>query len=132
MALNRRIAAKMTALMRANPRLQRGEALRRYATLCVQEALLLESLEGGKADDRRLRALTETQRMLLDAGRGLGIIPAPVRAVPPEEPEREEEPKRKLTNQERRRRAIFGDDDEDDEEEASRSRRGIDQMEDDE
>jgi len=83
-ALKQRIASKIGSLRRHNPALRlrprADEELTHYATLCVQATILLEALENGDLDPRRLRALTETQRMVLDAGRSLGLVAAPPKA----------------------------------------------------
>ncbi len=78
--LAQRIAGKISALRRRYPRLQTGEALTAYAHLLLTRELLQEALLAGKLEAQRLRAVTEVQRMILDAGRSLGIIKAAPKA----------------------------------------------------
>lgn len=79
-SFQRRVAAKMRHLLAANPRIKRDEALRQYAHLAVQQAVLEQAMLDGKTDDRRLRALSEVSRMLIDLGSRIGLVPSAPRA----------------------------------------------------
>lgn len=80
MAIQHKIAARTGRLLRRYPRLRRGEEVRLYAQLTIQAEALLQALVDGTDDPRKLRALTETQRMIVDVGRSLGLIRAQPRA----------------------------------------------------
>jgi hypothetical protein len=81
MVLHHRIGGRTAALLRRYPRIKRGEELRLYVTLIIQAEALVQSLIDGEADPRKLRALTESQRMIVDVGRSLGLIRAALRAA---------------------------------------------------
>ena len=92
MALQHRIAARTGHLLRRYPRIKRGEELRLYATLTIQVEALLQAVIDKDVDPRKLRALTETQRMIVDVGRSLGLIRAAPRAgEPPDQPVEDDE-----------------------------------------